>query len=36
MVKNDHFYAAAKEILICIALSEANLLNIHDLDRNHD
>ena len=29
-------YAAAEEILICIALSEFNLLNIHNLDRNHN
>ena len=29
-------YAAAKEILICIALSKVNLLNIHNLDRNHN
>ena len=29
-------YAAAKEISICIALSEVNLLNTHDLDRNHN
>ena len=28
--------AAAKEILTCIALSEVNLLNIHNLDRNHN
>ena len=27
---------AAKEILICIALSEVNLLNIHNIDRNHN
>ena len=29
-------YAAAKEILICIASCEVNLLNIHNLDRNHN
>ena len=29
-------YAAEKEILICIALSEVNLLNINSLDRNHN
>ena len=29
-------YAAEKEILICIALSEVNLLNINNLDRNHN
>ena len=28
-------YAAEKEILICIALGEFNLLNIHNIDRNH-
>ena len=26
----------SKEISICIALSEVNLLNIHNLDRNHN
>ena len=30
------FYAGAKEILICIALSEDNLLNINNLDRNQN
>ena len=29
-------YAADKEILICIALSEVNLLNIHNLDLTHN
>ena len=29
-------YAAAKVISICIALSEVDLLNIHNLDRNHN
>ena len=29
-------YAAAKEILIWIASCEVNLLNIHNLDRNHN
>ena len=29
-------YATAKEILICIASCEVNLLNIHNLDRNHN
>ena len=29
-------YAAAKEISICIALSEVNLLNNHNFDRNHN
>ena len=26
----------SKEISICIALSEVDLLNIHNLDRNHN
>ena len=29
-------YSAAKEMLICIALIEFNLLNIHNLYRNHN
>ena len=29
-------YAATKEILIYIAFSEFNLLNIHNLDRDHN
>ena len=29
-------YSAAKDMLICIASIEFDLLNIHNLDRNHN
>ena len=35
-LKKNTLYAAAKEILICIALSEVNFLKIHVIDRNHN